>query len=698
MTQNDTPRQLTESLREKIRSTYSHLQSNTTGFIVRRPQSQMIGIASRALATTSGVALIEAGTGVGKSLGYLTAGVPVALATGRKLVLSTGTVALQSQLYDRDLPAFLRATGTQATIALLKGRARYFCPNKAVGSAFSAAEDMFGDIGPTFDAPLSKSDQAVIEQLAEAFDAGRWNGDLDSPPLPVSVAVRPHVTTNASGCLGRKCPFVGECPALRARKTAQEAQIVVVNHALLLAALAIGSDSQEPLLCDPEKMLLVVDEGHHLPAVAVETGAAAVALGSAIKRLVKLPPVLGRVFATLESRTLGGFEPSMVGEMVTNYSKELRALKTEIEVAWTPAPGEREPMWRASNGQLPESWIHHCNMLKASSEDLHKMLAAAAAALGKSSKVPEADRAKLVVAVGQFEEALSTQLLLWRTWAGEDQPGEPPYARWLTLSKDADIVCHCSPSSASKLLRNLVWNQVDSTVVTSATISAGGDFGTIAAEMGVPSDAEMVSLPSPFDLQNQAKLIVPRMRCLPQDKDGHTREVAQYLAAQLKDGTGNLVLFTSKARMREVLDLLPAPLAAKVLVQGQEPLQQLVKRHVERIDRGEGSFLFGMNSLGEGVDLKGRYCTHVFITSLTFPVPTDPILATLSEWYESRRMNSFAKLSVPHAIRVLTQFAGRLIRTASDTGEIHILDSRLLTKRYGATILNALPPFGRQLG
>lgn len=692
------PRRLTDELREQIKTAYTKLQANTPGFIVRRPQSHMIGVASRTLAKSGGVALIEAGTGVGKSLGYLTAGVPVALATGRKLIVSTGTVALQSQLYDRDVPAFLRATGISASVALLKGRGRYFCPYKAGEAGGEAMAEMFGEIGPLYDAPLSSSDQAVISALRTAFDCGKWTGDLDSPPSPVPPAVRPHVTTNAAGCMGRKCPFVARCPALSARKTAQEAQIVVVNHALLLASLSMAGEAQEPLLGDPAKMLLVVDEGHHLPAVAIETGAAAVAPGSAAKRLVKLPPLIGRIFATLGATTFGGFEPAEVTGLVGSYVRELKALKADIEMAWTPNPGEKEPMWRASHGRLPETWVHHCGILRDLATDLNKVIGAASTAITKSSKVSDMDRGTLVTALGQFAESMSAHVMLWATWAGMDPEGQPPYARWLTLTKDGDVLCHCSPSSASSILRELVWGQVDSAVVTSATISAGGDFGSICAEMGVPHGTEQVSLPSPFDLPNQARLIVPAMRSQPQEKDAHTPEVVEYLARHLKQDTGSLVLFTSKARMREVFELLPASIAAKVLIQGQEPLQQLVRRHIQRVDEGRGSILFGMNSLGEGVDLRGAYCTQVFITSLTFPVPTDPILATLSDWYESRRINSFVKLSVPHAIRVLTQFAGRLIRSASDTGEIHILDSRLLTKRYGSTILKALPPFGQQLG
>src|SRR5690606_28869036 len=208
-----------------------------------------------------------------------------------------------------------------------------------------ATDELFDDIGPLYDSPLSKSDQSVIAQLASAFGSERWNGDLDSTPLPVPPSVRSHVTTNAAGCLGRKCPYISQCPALRARKTAQDAQIVVVNHALLLAALSMDGEGQEQLLGAPEKMLLVVDEGHHRPSVAVQTGAASVAIGSAIKRLVKLPPGIARVFNVLESKSLGGFEASDVGEMVTAYSSDLKALKASIERAWTPQPGDREPTW-----------------------------------------------------------------------------------------------------------------------------------------------------------------------------------------------------------------------------------------------------------------------------------------------------------------------------------------------------------------
>ncbi|PUE89672.1 ATP-dependent DNA helicase DinG, partial [Xanthomonas hortorum pv. hederae] len=232
-------------------------------------------------------------------------------------------------------------------------------------------------------------------------------------------------------------------------------------------------------------------------------------------------------------------------------------------------------------------------------QKIYNVLEAASSRLQSSSKISEADRGKFVTTVGMFAESMAEHVTLWSTWAKSDVPGAPPNARWITLTKDAtDIICHCSPSSAGQLLRSLLWGKVDSVVVTSATISAGGNFDGIATEMGVPKDAEMVSLPSPFDLPNQAKLYVPRMRFTPQDRDAHTREVVQYIEKNLDLAAGSIVLFTAKSKMKAVFDLLPTHITSRVLVQGQEPVQQLVKRHIERIEKGEGSIIFGMQSVG----------------------------------------------------------------------------------------------------
>src|SRR5688572_5058561 len=213
----------------------------------------MIGVVSRALSHSGGVGVVEAPTGVGKSLGYLTAGVPIALATKKKLVISTGTVALQSQLVERDIPNFLKATGIEATVALAKGRTRYLCTrNAAEAHGDGAQEGMFDDEQPLFDRPLAPIEMDLAQSLSKAFLEGRWNGDLDNAPETISNTLRSRITTPASGCAGRKCAYSAQCAVLRSRNTVREAQIVVTNHALLLSALSIGeSDNGQPLIAPP---------------------------------------------------------------------------------------------------------------------------------------------------------------------------------------------------------------------------------------------------------------------------------------------------------------------------------------------------------------------------------------------------------------------------------------------------------------
>ena len=692
-------RELTEPLKLAIRDAYTKLQANTPGFRVRRAQSQMIGVVSRALGTSGGVGVAEAPTGVGKSLGYLTAGVPIALASKKKLVISTGTVALQSQLVERDIPAFLKATGIEATVALAKGRTRYLCARNVAELHGEAAQDsMFEDEAPLYDRPLSPAEAEQARALAKAYADKTWNGDLDTAPEPIPPSLRARITTNAAGCAGRRCSFAVQCPVLKARSDVRDAQIVVTNHALLLSALALGdSDNGQPLIAPPADMLLVLDEGHHIAGVAIDQGAANLALDDMARRTGRLQSLVGAAYRLADKDTIGNQLPNEAIELATQVSKGLKAFRAEIERAWVPDPSQEEPMWRAPNGRLPEDWKP---FIDAQAQDTAALLnwVQAAHQLVAKSKQEDAARERLQRSLGMALEMVEQQYALWLGWRREDQDGQAPMARWITASRDADLVCHCSPVSAAQVLRALLWSEVDSAVLTSATLTGGGDFQALAIDNGLPAHAEMVSLSSPFDLPNQAELIVPKFPVAPDDREGHPREVARYLVKELDWGKGSIVLFTSRWKMLKVADLLPVAQRNRVLVQGEGSKSQMIGEHMRRIAAGEGSVLFGLNSFGEGLDLPGDACTTVVITQVPFAVPTDPQTATLGEWFESRGLNAFNLIAVPHALRTLTQFAGRLIRSSSDHGRVIILDSRLLTKRYGKRIIDALPPFKRVIG
>jgi len=695
----EAPRALNDDMKAAIRDAYAKLQANTPGFSTRRSQSQMIGVVSRALSHSGGVGVVEAPTGVGKSLGYLTAGVPIALATKKKLVISTGTVALQSQLFERDIPNFLKATGIEATVALAKGRTRYLCTrNAAEAHGDGAQEGMFEDEQPLFDRPLAPIEMDLAQKLSKDFLEGRWNGDLDNAPETISNTLRSRITTPASGCAGRKCAYSAQCAVLRSRNTVREAQIVVTNHALLLSALSIGeSDNGQPLIAPPSDMLLVLDEGHHIGSVAIDQGAASLALDEMAKRTGRLQVLIAASYRAVDKDKLGNLLPNEAIEAAAKVSKQLKAFRDVIDRSWRPDPAAQEPMWRAPNGRLPEIWMADIEAIADDTRSLFNWAHAALAQVAKG-KPEDAARERLQRNLGMALEMIEQQHNLWTAWRREDKEGQPPTARWITLSRDGDLILHGSPVSAAHVLRKLLWDEVDSVVMTSATLTGGGDFQSLAIDNGIPAEAEMVSLASPFDLPNQAQLIVPAFPVTPDDRERHPKEVAKYLVKELDWGKGSIVLFTSRWKMEKVAELMPAAQRKLMLVQGEGAKQKMIDEHLRRTAAGEGSVLFGLNSFGEGLDLPGEACTTVVITQVPFAVPTDPQTSTLSEWFESRGLNAFNLIAIPHALRTLTQFSGRLIRTSTDTGRVIILDSRLLTRRYGKRIIDALPPFKRVIG
>ena len=709
------PRVLTDALKADIRAAYAKLQANTPGFSTRRSQSQMIGLVSRALATSGGIGVAEAPTGVGKSLAYMTAGVPIALATKKKLVISTGTVALQSQLVERDIPAFLKATGIEATVALAKGRTRYLCTRNAAelhgetSQAHIFGDTAFGDAplgadeggdyeAQLYDRPLAPHEAEAARRLLEAHADRLWDGDLDAAPEPVSPALRARITTPASACAGRRCSFAQQCPVLKARTTVREAQIVVTNHALLLSSLSLGDvENGQPLLAAPADMLLVLDEGHHVASVAIDQGAAKLPLGDMAKRVSRMQILIAGAYRLVDKEKIGTLLPNEAIELATRVSKALKAFRFEIDAVWRPEPDDRDPMWRAANGRLPEAWLPAIEALGEDTRALFNWVHAAQTLVARS-KQDDPAREKLQRSLGMALETIEQQHALWTGWRREDRDGQPPFARWVTATRDGDLVCHCSPVSAAQVLRQLLWKEIDSVVMTSATLTGGGDFQSFAIDTGLPDHAEMVSLPSPFDLRRQAQLIVPNFPVTPDDREGHPKAIAEYLVRELDWKKGSMVLFTSRWKMEKVADLLPASRRARVQMQTATNKSQVVAEHLRRVAAKDGSVLFGLNSFGEGLDLPGEACTTVVITQVPFAVPTDPQTSTLSEWLEGRGLNAFNLIAIPHALRTLTQFAGRLIRTSSDTGRVIILDSRLISRRYGKKILDALPPFERVIG
>lgn len=701
------PAGLDEALRTEIRARYQAIRERLPGFVQRASQRHMIAAVARALGQPSGVLAVEAPTGTGKSMAYLLSALPLALAGKKKLVVATATVALQEQLVERDIPAFLAASGLKAEVVLAKGRQRYACTRNLheltrKDSDIPQGGFDFGAESTTaaWPRPPRAGEAERLQRLLYELQATRWDGDLDRSPEAVDDDTRRLITTSAGGCSNRRCAFISSCPFVQARNRLQGAQLVVANHDLVLADLELGRDedgSGGVLLPPPRETLYVFDEAHHLPAKAIARGSAEVALTDARRRLQRLAAPLRAAYLAAGRERIGRLDTAQIDALLDKLTEAMDSLHTELDRACPREAEQSDVPWRASLGQLPDQWRLLAQELSTTSNELLRWLPSALKAVVESD-LPQDRRETVARELGLARERIDGQAALWWLWAQQEAPDTPPRARWLERTEDGSLVCHASEVSAAPTLRRVLWPQAAGVVLASATLSIGGDFRSYAGQVGLPDHAETLALPSPFDLRQQARLQVPALRAAPDQREAHVAELVAWLDEHLDWARGNLVLFTSKAKLEQSLALLAPAHRQRVLAQGTRGKSALIAAHTAAVESGLGSTLFGLASFGEGLDLPGRLCETVVITQLPFAVPTDPVGATYAEWLEARGRNAFVEVTIPQATRTLIQYCGRLIRGEKDTGRVVILDNRLLHRRYGSRMLAALPDFARELG
>jgi ATP-dependent DNA helicase DinG len=318
----------------------------------------------------------------------------------------------------------------------------------------------------------------------------------------------------------------------------------------------------------------------------------------------------------------------------------------------------------------------------------------------KDYSVPNADVELFYQQVGSWLTKSESLLALWERLKQQPASHNVPLASWLRLddtgSGNLDIAINASPIQATDILREQLWGCCYGAVITSATLRSLGTFNSLKRETGIPETAQFLSVAGAFNYAEAATLCVPKNCIEGNSIDQHTDYIADNLASMVENKAGTLVLFSSRRQMDEVYDRLDSDLQSISLVQGKYSNREMVRLHKERVDQGKTSVLIGLASFAEGVDLPGDYCKHVIIAKLPFMVPDDPLHEALSEWVEGKGGNSFFDIALPIASLRLIQACGRLLRTESDTGTVSILDKRLLTKRYGGQLMDALPPFRRQ--
>ena len=674
-----------------------------------RPAQRDMARAVASLYNDTGVGLIEAGTGVGKSLGYLLPALRWSARTGERTVVSTNTINLQEQLVRKDLPFLAEALAGEQEVrfALLKGWRNYLCLLRLEQAKL---------IGPSLLDDNTSGFDAIAEWARQTVD-----GSLSDLPYPPTTEVWDEVAAEPDLCIRNSCPHFERCFLFEARREAAKANVVVVNHHLLMSDIAVRrlAKNWEDAAVIPPYTRLVIDEGHHLEdAAAAHLGASATRRGlqRLLSRLARaqsarrgsrgllaaleerlrinrdemfnaasLDVLHQRILPSVDAaRSKGG----IVFDLLEQYLKE-----SGQQVVRLTDDFETHPVWRAGLGAALEDLIRETALLSDNIGMIRERLEAQ----------PQRDEAlgSLVSelrAAGRRLEGVAEALY------GALSPGPDAHQRirWVeTRGKEGNVGVTWVPLDLAPILRDDLFDRLKTTVVTSATLSTNARFDFLASRLGIDQlgvPPVTASFPSPFDFERQALLVVPTDTPAPNvDPAGHFRAVIRMLVefTAASDG-GIFALFTSHRDVRQAaVELRALGLAGDrpLLVHGEESRDSLLMRFRE----SGNAVLLGTSSYWEGVDVAGHALRGLLIAKLPFRVPSEPVTAAHCEAIAERGGDAFGEYMVPHAALRLKQGFGRLIRSKTDRGAIIIADPRLISKSYGQTLMKALPPARRIL-
>jgi ATP-dependent DNA helicase DinG len=611
------------------------------GFEARPGQVQMAQLIERGILENAHT-IAEAGTGVGKSLAYL---VP-ALRSGKKIVISTGTIALQEQLVRKDIPLVVGALGISARVVLLKGRNHYLCRQKY--EKMSAERLVAPSVG-----------MEKLWQWAERTETGD-RAELAFTPRGDDWEA---LDADADDCVGEFCPRFADCHFFKRRDAARFADIVVVNHALFFLDLASGGS----LL--PAYDVAILDEAHQCEKYATAALTASLS-ASGVGRMMRK---LHRTYT-----------------VPATYDAEIDEAMRRLQMVLASVPGERYPV-AANDGMLAllpsiresfyrlENWVHANWMTalrKASDNEAESERRRDLALRAIAAHVATVDRIESAA-----HQALS----------GTVPADERDTIAWVERGdRDARYEVNAAPFEVGDFLKATLFARTPSVVLTSATLAEGRSFAFVRESLGVEAAQELIA-PSPFDYRRQARLYIAPGNLNP--KDVHFAKRAAPIVEECLDRTSGraFVLFTSYARLREVHALLADRLTFPTKLQGDLPRSALL----DWFRATPNAVLFGTGTFWEGIDVVGDQLSCVIIDRLPFPSPADPLVAARIAALEARGRSGFEHYMIPSAIVRLKQGFGRLIRSKSDRGLIALLDGRALSMRYGSAIVDALPPATR---
>lgn len=690
---------LTEQQKTQIRRIHQSIKTAMPLYQPRPAQNKLIAEIANIIAgqyhRQQRIGLVEAGTGTGKSLAYLLAAIPLALQQQKTVVIATATVALQEQLITKDLPFFQQHSQLAFDYALVKGRQRYACIERIKQQIkhpelFATPKDA-SFVKAERDTDLEASEwQLLLQQWQQRL----WLGDKDSLAIAISQRQWLNINADAMHCSSSNRAH-SNCPFHLARAEAETTQVLVVNHALLLADLANGN----AILPAPADCIYIIDEGHHLAETARDFFAASAPLSHNALWLEKASKTIQQLMTLLpetEMKSLFRLDDSC---------NELNALLKIIERVATPFKSswfEKAPQFRFTEAALPK-------LMQQQAEELAQVSSKAKSQLEKvqqlvqehinSNRLALKPRLTLLQDLSFLAIQLEQQQALWQLYAvPQEAKHAANQARWVELAEPSDkLIGYACPLAVGNKLAQMLFDPAFAVIVCSATLTALNSFHYIKFDLGLHDfeGVKIVQVASPFAYADKGTIIIPQMKTDP-TRTEFTAELISQLPHYLPQQQASLVLFASYWQMQQVATALREQ-GFSLLVQGEASRQALLQLHATNCQHQKTSILFGTQSFSEGLDLPGNLLTNLVITKLPFAVPTSPLEQALAEAIKNKGGNAFNQLAIPATAKKLVQACGRLLRQEQDQGRIIIFDRRLVNKAYGSAMLNALPPFRRQI-
>ncbi|OON40491.1 ATP-dependent helicase [Izhakiella australiensis] len=603
------------------------------GFKPRAPQREMALAVARVIAG-QGELVVEAGTGTGKTYAYLAP----ALRANKKVIISTGSKALQDQLYSRDLPTVARALNYKGALALLKGRSNYLCLERLEQHSMAG-----GDL-----AAQALSDLVHLR----GWSAATVDGDISTcAAVAEDSPVWPLVTSTNDNCLGSDCPLYKDCFVVKARRKAMDADVVVVNHHLFLADMVVKESGFAELI--PQADVMIFDEAHQVPDIASQYFGQQVSS----RQLLDLAKDITIAYRT-EVRDVQQLQKS--ADRLAQCAQDFRLALGE--------PGFRGNLRELLSNQPVQRALVLLDDALELCYDVAKL------SLGRSALLDAA-----------FERAVLYRGRLKRL----KDVSQPGFSYWYECNS-RHFVLALTPLSVSERFREVMNERPASWIFTSATLAVNEQMTHFVERLGVEK-AQTLILNSPFDFSQQALLCVPRQLPLP-NQPGGARRLAKMMAPLIEANQGRcFFLCTSHLMMRELAAEFRASLTLPVLLQGETSKGQLLKQFIA----AGNALLVATSSFWEGVDVRGDALSLVIIDKLPFTSPDDPLLKARMEDCQLRGGDPFNDVQLPDAVITLKQGVGRLIRDIDDRGVLVICDNRLVMRPYGASFLNSLPPAPR---